>query len=148
MRQKLLEHVAGALIMQPKFSEGEECKSVRERKSTIELQTPPRSPTKSQSPQRLAAPVQVSSPEPMLRRDVESIRIYADSDISALLRDVEAEITRMGEESGEGRDTPTPTPEGRLGRTVDESDTIAAGITLNAVTFQAQPQAIRISNSV
>ena len=83
MRQKLLEHVAGALIMQP---------------SRDEMSTPPRSPTKAQSPQRLAAPVEVSSPEVMNRRDVESIRIYADSDISALLKDVEEEINRMGEQ--------------------------------------------------
>ena len=64
-----------------------------------DMNTPPRSPTKAHSPQRLAEPVQVSSPEPMSRRDVESIRIYADSDISALLSDVENEINRMALEN-------------------------------------------------
>lgn len=88
VRQKLLEHVAGALILPQAGPTPEE-----------NTDTPPRSPTKSQSPQRLAEPVEVSSPEPNARRDVESIRIYADSDISALLKDVEEEITRMGDES-------------------------------------------------
>lgn len=99
----------------------------------VEMSTPPRSPTKSQSPQRLAAPVQVSSPEPMARSDVESIRIYADSDISALLRDVEAEISRIGEE---GRKTPSPAPGSSEEKRVDDSSAIAAGLTLNSVTFQ------------
>lgn len=143
VRQKLLEHVAGALIMEPKPEAGEE------RKSTLEMNTPPRSPTKSHSPQRLAAPVQVSSPEPLARHSVESIRIYADSDISALLKDVEEEINRMGEESDshQGRDeTPISAPTPTTGQEraeggewkVDQSSAIAAGITLNAVAFQPQ----------
>jgi hypothetical protein len=130
VRQKLLEHVAGALVVQPPRSE-----EGAKRASALEINTPPRSPAKSQSPQRLAAPVQVSSPEPMARQDVESIRIYADSDISALLKDVEAEINRMGEE---GRQTPAPLQEdeGSGEREVDESQAVAAGVMLTAVAFQ------------
>lgn len=130
MRQKLLEHVAAALIIRPK-DEG----AVRKRKSTAEMTTPPRSPTKSHSPQRLAAPVQVSSPEPMSRRDVESIRIYADSDISALLKDVEAEITRMGEGS-EAHQTRTSTPTPTSAREESQEKAIVDDSTLDAVAFQ------------
>ena len=106
VRQKLLEHVAAALIM----------KDPREmRRREVEGEdTPPRSPVKSSSPVAL---VEVREMEEVLeeekadreevedrererkRRDVESIRIYADSDVYALLADVEDEITRMGQQS-------------------------------------------------
>lgn len=113
VRQKLLEHVAGALILP------------ETRESHSMTDTPPRSPTKSHSPQRLAAPVKVSSPEPLSRRDVESIKIYADSDISALLKDVEEEITRMGEES-------------EAHRVEEEESLMDIGITLTALTYSAR----------
>jgi len=116
VRQKLLEHVAAALIMQP-MSRRED-----------DMNTPPRSPTKAHSPQRLAEPVQVSSPEPMSRRDVESIRIYADSDISALLADVEDEIKRMATEN------PSQEPEQEA---VVESASVEP-IMLSAATFQGR----------
>lgn len=147
VRQKLLEHVAGALLLNPQ-SPSATCTAGSpnsERKSLAEMNTPPRSPTKSQSPQRLAAPVQVSSPEPMARRDVESIRIYADSDISALLKDVEEEISRMEGERQKGNYTPTPSATPILERSqerkgsVDESEAVRAGVMLNAVAFQPQP---------
>lgn len=110
VRQKLLEHVAAALIM-PGSTEAAMATSRRV------TDTPPRSPTKQrseerfESPVRLAAPVQVSSPDPAMRKRAgtgdsyagrpsgESIRIYADCDISALLRDVDEEITRMADET-------------------------------------------------
>ena len=130
-RQKLLEHIAGALIMEPASLAGSES---AKRKSTVEMNTPPRSPTKSHSPPppRLAAQVQVSSPEPMEmeRYSLESIRIYADSDISALLKDVEEEIKRMGEENSRAVETPTPDQGGGekdRERTVDHSSVVAAG---------------------
>ena len=50
---------------------------------------PPLSFMKAQTPSQLATLVDVSSPEIIHRRDIKSIRIYADSDISALLKDVE-----------------------------------------------------------
>jgi hypothetical protein len=78
----------------------------------------------------------------MTRHSVESIRIYADSDISALLKDVEEEINRMGEENQRQAESPTPNPtavsEGGKDKNVDQSSAIAAGITLNAVAFQPQ----------
>lgn len=83
--------------------------------------TPPRSPTKSQSPQRLAAPVQVDSPEEQGRRSVESIRIYADSDVYALLADVEEEINRMGDQAHQSEPS--------------HDAAINAGLMLNAATF-------------
>jgi hypothetical protein len=89
------------------------------------ISTPPRSPTKpgfsshsasnSPSPQRVVAQVPSTILEQPLveeaaaldeekgalaaafsRADVQSIRIYADSDVYALLADVENEITKMG----------------------------------------------------
>jgi hypothetical protein len=91
-----------------------------ERKIPTGENTPPRSPTKSQSPQRLAAPVQVDSPEEPGRRSVESIRIYADSDVYALLADVEEEINRMGDQAQS---------------MASHEAAINAGIMLNAATF-------------
>jgi len=93
------------------------------------MNTPPRSPTKAHSPQRLAEPVQVSSPEPMSRRDVESIRIYADSDISALLADVEDEIKRMANEN------PSKEPEREA---VTDIAFVAEPVMLSAATFQGR----------
>ncbi|KAL2758071.1 hypothetical protein ACRALDRAFT_2025732 [Sodiomyces alcalophilus JCM 7366] len=82
------------------------------------ISTPPRSPTKtscassrnnssSPSPQRAAATAHVPSTifeQPLVEEaeaarrltDTESIRIYADSDVYALLADVEDEISKMG----------------------------------------------------
>ncbi len=74
VRQKLLEHVAAASTLgldQPK------------QWGPPQEQTPPRSPEK-EGPQCRTE-----------RRDVESIKIYADSDIFALLADVEQEIEGM-----------------------------------------------------
>ncbi|KAM0285660.1 hypothetical protein ACHAQH_001366 [Verticillium albo-atrum] len=92
------------------------------------ISTPPRSPTKSAvprngsnspSPQRVVAQVPSTIPEhPAIedavsnaakddaeaaqrREDVESIRIYADSDVYALLADVENEIAKMSADSRE-----------------------------------------------
>ena len=131
VRQKLLEHVAGALIMQSTMVD-------RSPQSVLSGEnTPPRSPTKTHSPQRLAAPVQVTSPEPPSRRSVESIRIYADSDVYALMADVEDEINRMGDHTDnaqESKDANTPRD-----REVNKRPAITAGLTLNAVTFSPNP---------
>jgi hypothetical protein len=143
VRQKLLEHVAAALIMQPIDDSSRpdtESHHVVQRLAMAVApngeNTPPRSPTKGQSPERLdrvVEEVKVTSPETRRGgRDVESIRIYADSDLSALLADVEEEINRMGEQ-GEAHERE------RLERERVEQkreDTIAAGITLNAVAFE------------
>jgi hypothetical protein len=137
VRQKLLEHVAAALILAPSPTSSNDANEKKngsvevERKMSTGLgptgeNTPPRSPTKSQSPQRLAAPVQVDSPEEPGRRSVESIRIYADSDVYALLADVEEEINRMGDHQTE------PSHEAAIN----------AGIMLNAATF-SPPKPVR-----
>ncbi len=67
---------------------------------------------------------------------MESIRIYADCDLSALLADVEEEINRMGEQ-GEAHERER-VERARMEREIEmkKDDTIAAGITLNAVAFE------------
>lgn len=151
VRQKLLEHVAAALIITQPASPS--MGSEKERNPLAHLigqvaprqqqdpNTPPRSPTKSASPERLervVEEVKVSSPESTMSirrggRDVESIRIYADSDVYALMADLDEEINRMGEqEKSDAREREQQT-------TVVEAkkdDTIQAGLTLNAVTFE------------
>jgi hypothetical protein len=132
VRQKLLEHVAGALIL-PSASNpiklGQDARG--------QTDTPPRSPTKSQSPQRLADTVSPASDEKeekeRARREVESIRIYADSDISALLKDVEEEITRMGEESESYRLQEEDQQQQRQQQTKPVAD---PEVTLTAMTFK------------
>lgn len=88
MRQKLLEHVAAAVFMQPSEPPGET--------------TPPRSPIKGISPVRsetmkIKEETVVEEEKMSKRQAVESIKIYADSDVFALLADVEEEINRMSE---------------------------------------------------
>ncbi|KAE8453894.1 hypothetical protein EG329_007670 [Mollisiaceae sp. DMI_Dod_QoI] len=147
VRQKLLEHVAAALIMQPVsppaggFNVEMEKELVKQHVMNMvsstnghDPNTPPRSPTKASSPERLervVEEVKITSPEAPARRggrDVESIRIYADSDVYALMADLDEEINRMGEQ--ERCD--------ERAREVEQKkeDTIAAGLTLNAVTFE------------
>jgi hypothetical protein len=129
IRQKLLEHVAAALIMQP-----------TEQQSQAQAlpngeNTPPRSPVKEQ---RLAEEVRVSSPESICSRrrgDVESIRIYADSDVYALLADVEEEINRMRYQAESDKNQEKEKEE----REKREENAISAGITLKAVAFSGVP---------
>jgi hypothetical protein len=94
--------------------------------------TPPHSPTKSTSPTPLAAPIQASTPEPVARADVESIRIYADSDVFALLADVENEINRMSEDKK--KDNNEQSLERSLSAETEEA--IESGITLDPVAFE------------
>ncbi|KAK0109331.1 hypothetical protein ONS96_003150 [Cadophora gregata f. sp. sojae] len=148
VRQKLLEHVAAALLMNPASSPtseeaiglllgnggaGSENVKAQVTSQAHAPNTPPRSPTKSSSPERLervVEEVKVSSPEAplrMSRRCVESIRIYADSDISALMADVEDEIKRMGEEPS--LDATTPVAE-------QKAEEPPLPMLLNAVAFE------------
>ena len=106
---------------------------VQSASAASDLSTPPQSPTKSRayepssspSPQRVVARVPSMIPElpaeeeegnpevpardpeeeSMLKR-MESIRIYADSDVYALLADVENEFTKL---NGDGTTSPEPT---------------------------------------
>ncbi len=130
VRQKLLEHVAAAAILPGSpgglAGSSESLQLAMGIRSPGNISTPPRSPTKatythtlssSPSPQRVVAQVPSTileqplseeaaaagklSPQTTLRR-AETIRIYADNDVYALLADVENEITKMS-----GGDMPT-----------------------------------------
>ncbi|KAI9681482.1 MAG: hypothetical protein M1817_002766 [Caeruleum heppii] len=98
VRQKLLEHVAAALIMQTPVEETLSSVPTSAASSALVVDdTPPASPERPRTPVRTA------------RCDVESIRIYADtdvynvyaeSDVYALLEDVEQEISKMADSCG------------------------------------------------
>lgn len=77
VRQKLLEHVAAASILHPVAYP-----SPREEEAT-----PPRSPAKAESPLRV------------VRKDVESIKIYADGNVLSLFSDIEQAIGKMCEQT-------------------------------------------------
>lgn len=79
VRQKLLEHVAAALTLQS-------ARANSGKTAVQDEQTPPRSPEKLEE-----------SPRSPNRRDVESIKIYAGSEVYALLADIEQEIEQMVE---------------------------------------------------
>jgi len=78
LRQKLLEHVAAALVLNPSGGFNLD----------MATSTPPRSPVKAESPVR-----QVE------RRDVESIKIYADGHVLSLFSDIEQAIGKMCEQT-------------------------------------------------
>ncbi|KAK8165344.1 Up-regulated during septation-domain-containing protein, partial [Phyllosticta citrichinensis] len=76
IREKLLEHVAAAVVMPSvAMSTDETCHT-----------TPPRSPFKADSPE---------SPYHTNRKDVESIRIYADGEVLNLFADLENAVGNM-----------------------------------------------------
>ena len=69
--EKLLQHIAAVLSLPTLDSHSSD---------DLNIPTPPVSPERLQTP------------EGALRKDVESIKIYADSDMYALLADIEQEI--------------------------------------------------------
>ena len=75
IQRRLLEHVAATLTLKPG-----RCSQVQ---AAPDDQTPPRSPIK------------VDRSFSSERRDVESIRVYADSGVAALLAEIEREIDLM-----------------------------------------------------
>lgn len=75
LRQKLLEHVAAALVLNPSALQNQS------------ERTPPRSPVKADSPSRAD------------RKEVESIKIYADGQVLNLFSDIEQAIGRMCEQT-------------------------------------------------
>ncbi|KAH7398893.1 Up-regulated during septation-domain-containing protein [Phaeosphaeria sp. MPI-PUGE-AT-0046c] len=78
LRQKLLEHVAAAIVLNPGASREDAAQS-----------TPPRSPTKiATSPARAAD-----------RQTTESIKIYADGHVLNLFSDIEKAIGKMCEQT-------------------------------------------------
>lgn len=82
VRQKLLEHVAAAMTLNPII-----VSPVRPG-PPAQPSTPPGSPTKS--------PIQ-SPPSSVNRRDVESIKIYADGQVLNLFSDIEQAVAKMCE---------------------------------------------------
>jgi hypothetical protein len=83
VRQKLLEHIAAPLILEPQVRVEDETK-VENPIQVIQIRgqyTPPQTPKMSNSQTPFTATFQASTPEPTVRADVESIRIDADSDI-------------------------------------------------------------------
>lgn len=75
LRQKLLEHVAAAIVLNP---------SARDQ---VAETTPPRSPVKVDSPSRHQ------------RKETESIKIYADGHVLNLFSDIEKAIGKMCEQT-------------------------------------------------
>lgn len=75
VRQKLLEHVAAASTLQPSGTAGSQ--------NRPEEQTPPESPENDESFCSNG------------RRDVQSIKIYADTGVTALLAEIDREIGDM-----------------------------------------------------
>ncbi len=179
VRQKLLEHVAAAVIMSPTLATSPSTFPVASPASTspdlsmmkgqqhivttmalalADPNTPPRSPTKAQSPERhvlekvqeevkftTSTPSFQASSPPRLRTrklsDAESIRIYADSDVYALLADVEEEIERMGEqERSDAREMEAQLQaQAQAVETKEikkEEDVLSPGVRLHAVAFE------------
>ena len=84
IQQKLLEHIAATLTLKQE--------SFPQRHSATEEHTPPRSPEKHTPPR---SPEKIDRSFSSERRDVESIRVYADSGVAALLAEIEREIDLM-----------------------------------------------------
>ncbi|KAI9804576.1 MAG: hypothetical protein M1833_006649 [Piccolia ochrophora] len=99
IRQKVLEHVAATLTV----------KSPDDVSLTFSGEE---SPTKS--PERPSTPVR------LIRRDVESIKIYADSNVYTLLEDVDQEISKMVDLYGGFDDSPVKSDMGLRGKTEEE----------------------------
>lgn len=100
VRQKLLEHIAAATLLQQQRStqgtnQQREARELQRPQSRViaEPQTPPRSPETPSSP--VLAPMTTSSPPTGVHKS-ESIKIYADTEVWALLADIEKEMEFMG----------------------------------------------------
>jgi hypothetical protein len=78
LRQKLLEHVAAAIVLNPNAA-----------REDIAQTTPPRSPTKA-----VASPLRGGD-----RKTTESIKIYADGHVLDLFSDIEKAIGKMCEQT-------------------------------------------------
>lgn len=91
LRQKLLEHVAAAMALGAPLQYAQ---NTRTRQAT----TPPRSPTMAMLPPRSPGMV-IESPKPLRldRKEVESIKIYADNQVLNLFTDIEQAVTKMCE---------------------------------------------------
>lgn len=81
IRQKLLEHIAATLVLQTSTHKGSDSSSIAEEA------TPPRSPEEDD-----VASSPLGGPN---RRDVESIKIYADAEVCNLFADIERKMEMM-----------------------------------------------------
>ncbi|KAE9982171.1 hypothetical protein EG328_011083 [Venturia inaequalis] len=104
LRQKLLEHVAAAMALgpEPQYEyppapsyPAPQCPQAVHIPQTT---TPPRSPKMSPMSPPHTSPV-VESPEPLRlgRKEVESIKVYADHQVLNLFSDIEQAVTKMCE---------------------------------------------------
>jgi lysyl-tRNA synthetase class II len=90
IRQKLLEHLSAALVLrQPTFVA-----------DNPDDQTPPRSPRKEEE-----------SPHSANRRDVESIKIYADAELYSLFANIELQMDKMVSTGSPNSPSPEAQPE-------------------------------------
>lgn len=93
LRQKLLEHVAAAMALgpPPQYAHPQATQ-------TQHATTPPRSPTLDSFPPQSPSLV-IESPRPLRldRKEVESIKIYADNQVLNLFTDIEQAVTKMCE---------------------------------------------------
>jgi hypothetical protein len=91
LRQKLLEHVAAAMALGAP-------QSYIQNAHTQQATTPPRSPTMAMLPPRSPGML-IESPKPLRldRKEVESIKIYADNQVLNLFTDIEQAVTKMCE---------------------------------------------------
>ncbi|KAF7870584.1 hypothetical protein EAF04_004328 [Stromatinia cepivora] len=116
VRQKLLEHVAAAVFM-PVTDSNTVDRDSMSMNTITPPRSPPRSPIKGIIPvlethpevdvevevevERRLSEAEIKQKKEYRRKAVESIRIYADSDVFALLADVEDEINRMSDPSSD-----------------------------------------------
>jgi hypothetical protein len=101
VRQKLLEHVAAAVVMKP--TAGNPVELAAAAAETTPPRSPIRSPVRSPevSPVKVDAPPKPDTPDSAERerKEVESIKIYADGHVLNLFNDIEQAIGRMCEQA-------------------------------------------------
>ncbi|QDS73645.1 hypothetical protein FKW77_002352 [Venturia effusa] len=107
LRQKLLEHVAAAMALGPpqqyQFPEAQpypepECpQAVHIQQTTTPPRSPKMTPTVPVSPPHANLTIQSPRPLRVDRKEVESIKIYADNQVLNLFEDIEQAVTKMCE---------------------------------------------------
>ena len=90
---KLSQHIAGVLAFSPPHGDGGRIS---------EEQTPPRSPERKPIEDAASDLAEERSVKGREDREVESIRIYADSGVASLLRSIEQEIDMMDQSRRQG----------------------------------------------
>lgn len=102
LRQKLLEHVAAAMALgpppqyqqAPSYPEAQYTQAAHIQQAT----TPPRSPKMTPiSPRHTNLVIESPKPLRLDRKEVESIKIYADNQVLNLFTDIEQAVSKMCE---------------------------------------------------